>query len=52
MKYADKCGARYSMAIGSDEADKKSAMLKNMREKAETEVSLENLDNLIAIVKE
>ena len=52
MKYADKCGARYSMVIGSDEAEKKSAMLKNMREKAETEVSLENLEDLIAKVKE
>ena len=52
MKYADKCGARYSMVIGGDEADKKVAMLKNMREKEQTEVSLENLDNLIAIVKE
>ena len=52
MKYADKCGARYSMVIGGDEADKKIAMLKNMREKEQTEVSLDNLDNLIAIVKE
>ena len=52
MKYADKCGARYSMVIGSDEAEKNSAMLKNMKEKEQTEVSLENLDNLIAIVKE
>ena len=52
MKYADKCGARYSMVIGSDEAEKKVASLKNMTEKEQTEVSLENLDELINIVKE
>ena len=52
MKYADKCGARFSMVIGTDEAEKKTAMLKNMKEKAQTEVSLENLDELIKIVKE
>ena len=52
MKYADKCGARFSMVIGGDEAEKKSATLKNMAEKEQTEVSLENLDELIKIVKE
>lgn len=52
MKYADKCGARYSMVIGGDEAEKKVASLKNMTEKEQTEVSLENLDELINIVKE
>lgn len=52
MKYADKCGARYSMVIGGDEAEKKVASLKNMTEKEQTEVSLENLDELIKIVKE
>ena len=39
-------------AAGTDEAEKKTAMLKNMKEKAQTEVSLENLDELIKIVKE
>jgi len=52
MKYADKCGARYSMVIGGDEAEKKQASLKNMIEKEQTEVSLENLDELINTVKE
>jgi len=52
MKYADKCGARYSMVIGGDEAEKRKANLKNMIEKEQTEVSLENLDELIKIVKE
>ncbi len=52
MKYADKCGARYCMVIGGDEAEKKSATLKNMKEKEQFEVSLENLDELIKIVKE
>ena len=35
-----------------DEAEKKSATLKNMAEKEQIEVSLENLDELIKIVKE
>ncbi len=52
MKYADKCGARYSMVIGGDEAEKRKANLKNMIEKEQTEVSLENLGELIKIVKE
>ena len=52
MKYADKCGARFSMVIGTDEAEKKTAMLKNMKEKEQTEVSLENLDDILSIVKE
>ena len=52
MKYADKCGARFSIVIGGDEAEKKSAILKNMAEKEQFEVSLENLDELIKIVKE
>ena len=46
MKYADKCGARYSMVIGGDEAEKKVALVKNMQEKEQTEVSLENLEEL------
>lgn len=52
MKYADKCGARYSMVIGSDEAEKKIATLKSMKEKEQTEVSLENLAEIVKIVKE
>ncbi len=52
MKYADKCGARYSIVIGTDEAEKKSAVLKNMKEKEQTEVSLEDLTELIKILKE
>ena len=52
MKYADKCGARFSMVIGTDEAEKKTAILKNMKEKEQTEVSLENLDDILSIVKE
>ncbi len=52
MKYADKCGARFSVVIGGDEAEKKVANLKNMAEKEQFEVSLENLDELIKIVKE
>ncbi|MBO5908559.1 MAG: histidine--tRNA ligase [Clostridia bacterium] len=52
MKYADKCGARYSMVIGSDEAEKKIATLKSMKEKEQTEVSLENLADLVNIIKE
>ena len=51
MKYADKCGARYSMVIGGDEAEKKVAFLKNMKEKEQTEVSLENLDALVELLK-
>ena len=52
MKYADKCGARYSIVIGTDEAEKKSAVLKNMAEKEQTEVSLDDLSQLINILKE
>jgi len=40
------------MVIGGDEAEKRKANLKNMIEKEQTEVSLENLDELIKIVKE
>jgi histidyl-tRNA synthetase len=52
MKYADKCGARYSIVIGTNEAEKKSAVLKNMAEKEQTEVSLDDLSQLINILKE
>ena len=51
MKYADKCGARFSMVIGGDEAEKKQAVLKNMKEKEQTEVSLEDLTKLAEILK-
>ncbi len=52
MKYADKCGARYSIVIGTDEAEKKAASLKNMKEKAQTDVSLEDLTDIVKILKE
>lgn len=50
MKYADKCGARYSMVIGTDEAERKGAVLKNMLCKEETEVNLENIDAVLKIL--
>ena len=46
MKYADKCGARYSIVIGSDEAEKNSAVLKNMENKEQITVSLTDLTEI------
>ncbi len=40
MKYANKIGAAFSMVIGEDELNKKSAVLKNMADGEQIEVSL------------
>ena len=52
MKYADKCGARFSIVIGGDEATNKRAVLKNMRTKETIEVSLENTEDIVKAVME
>lgn len=40
MKYANKLGARYSIVIGGDEVNAKNAVLKNMQDGSESEISL------------
>lgn len=40
MKYANKIGAQFSMVLGDNEIDTKSAKLKNMKDSTETEISL------------
>lgn len=52
MKYADKCGARYSMVIGSDEMKSEKAVLKNMNTKESAEVGLKGIDGIIKALKE
>ena len=52
MKYADKCGARYSMVIGSDEMKSEKAVLKNMNTKEAAEVGLKGIDGIIKALKE
>lgn len=43
MKYANKIGARYTVVLGSDELEKKVAVLKNMENHEQIEVSFEGL---------
>ena len=43
MKYADKIGARYTYVIGEREIAERKAVLKNMREKEQTECAFEDL---------
>ena len=44
MKNADRCGAKYSVVIGDDEAEKGKAQLKNMETGEKTEVNLKAND--------
>ena len=48
MKYADKTGAEFVYVIGSDEVEKRSAVLKNMRTSEQLEAEF---DKLIEILK-
>lgn len=52
MKYANKCGARYVVVIGEEEAASNSALLKNMNTKTETRVSLDSADDIINAITE
>ena len=52
MKYADKCGAKYSIVIGTSEMEENKAVLKNMHTKAQTEVSLDNTEEIYKVVME
>ncbi len=49
MKYADKVGARNTMILGGDELSKGTAVIKNMRDRNQTEVPLdaESIKNAI-----
>ncbi len=52
MKFADKCGARYSIVIGSDEMEKGRAVLKNMNTKTQTEVTLSDANEILKTIME
>lgn len=52
MKYADKCGARYSIVIGGNEIETKTAVLKNMKTKEQHEISIENINEITDILTE
>jgi len=52
MKYADKCGARYSLVIGGSEMEEKRAKLKNMNTKEEFSVSLSDVSEIVNVIKE
>ncbi len=52
MKYADKCGAKYSIVIGGSEMEEKKATLKNMNTKAEYEVTLDSQADIIKVLTE
>lgn len=52
MKYADKCGARFSIVIGGDEAEKGAAVLKNMRTGETAEINLDNTEEIAKTVTE
>ncbi|MCX7921930.1 MAG: histidine--tRNA ligase [Clostridia bacterium] len=43
MKYADKLGAVYSVVLGDDEVDNNKAVLKNMTNREQREVSLDSI---------
>ncbi len=47
MKFADKCGASFSLVLGDNEIDLGNARLKNMATGEETEVSLDNLSDCL-----
>jgi histidyl-tRNA synthetase len=51
MKYADKIGANYTVVLGADELASGKAMLKNMGEGTQTEISLDDFtDNFQSII--
>ena len=52
LKYADKCGARFSIVIGGDEAEKGAAVLKNMRTGETAEINLDNTEEIAKTVTE
>lgn len=43
MKYANKIGAKHTIILGSDELEKKMAVIKNMESHEQTEISFEQL---------
>ena len=51
MKYANKIGARFTLILGEDELTSKTAKVKRMSDGEITEVSLDNIDNLIDTLK-
>lgn len=48
MKYADKIGAKYTLILGDSELESGMAQLKNMQNSTQTEISL---DNIVEIIK-
>ncbi len=51
MRQADKTGCRYVVIIGEDELTKNSLIMKNMKEGKQEELSLDNIDIMIKILK-
>lgn len=51
MKYAGKKGFDYTLIIGDSEVDNNTAMLKNMADGSQTEVSLSDGESVIKIIK-
>ncbi|MFU0823686.1 histidine--tRNA ligase [Clostridium sp.] len=52
MKYANKVSATYSMIIGDTEIAEGKANLKRMEDGSQIEVSLNNLDEIVKLIKE
>ncbi|MEG0773224.1 histidine--tRNA ligase [Clostridium sp.] len=52
MKFANKIGARYTMIFGEDEVKNRSAKLKRMSDGETTEISLDDLEAIVTIIKE
>ena len=51
MKYADKIGARYTLIVGDNELETGKAVLKNMKESAQSEIDLNDIPAICEAVK-
>lgn len=50
MKYADKIGAKFTLILGDNEIDGGKAQLKNMQTGEQTEVTLSDIDGILAVL--
>lgn len=51
MKYANKLSAKYVMIVGSSEIETRNAKLKDMNASCEIDVSLDDIDKILKIIK-
>ncbi len=51
MKFADKMNAKHTVVLGSNEIDQGKAQIKNMESGEQTEVSITDIDSIVAIIK-